>query len=908
MSKKTLFLIDGSAIAYRSYYAFINNPLTNSKGQNVSAVYGFLRFLFMIQDNEKPDYLSVVFDPKGPTFRHKQYAEYKATRQKMPDDMRDQLPILHHAITALNIPLLEVDGYEADDVIGTLAKQAQCEGFETYVVSGDKDFMQLVNDDVKLYQPSRRVSDTPEVLGRESVENKIGLPPDKIVDYLGLMGDSSDNVPGVKGVGAKTAVKLLVEFGNLEAVLENADKVGRANVRENLKSGREMALLSKKLVRIDTDVPLDVGLETLKCVEPDFEELLPLLQELEFNTLIDRYQDQPQKTLSLEVEIVDNEERLQNLIGVLRAGQFFAVTLQTTHPDPLRGEIVGLTFSTKPGKGFYLPINSTQGKNGTKSLQLARPGDLFEDVEITPFLQPIFEDVSLKKTGHDLKHDMLVLSRYGVALNGASFDTMLASYLINPTFRQHNLEALAREYLGRSKSASSDLLGKGKKQMSLLDVSVQRVADHACEEADIALCLTEVFRPKLQAAKLDKLLNEIEIPLTYVLADVEHVGVSLDLPFLESMSKKMSGQIGGLISRIHEMAGEEFNINSTQQLGQILFEKLKLPRKKRTKTGYSTDAAVLEELAKIHDLPRTLLEYRELTKLKSTYVDALPNLVNPDTGRLHTSYNQTVAATGRLSSSDPNLQNIPIRTEMGREIRRAFIPADSDHVILDADYSQVELRIMAHLSQDPVLLEAFTNGEDIHSKTASLVFQIPPEDLDHEHRRRAKEINFGIMYGMGVYGLASRLHISTEEARDFISSYFALYAKVKEFVDRMHAEAEEKGFVTTMLNRRRYLPEIHSKNFNIREFAKRTAVNTPIQGTAAELIKIAMINIWRKLRDGSYQTRMIMQVHDELVFETPQSEVEAVKRLVKEEMEGALPLDVPIKVDIGVGRNWLEAH
>ena len=908
MRKKTLFLIDGSAIAYRSYYAFINNPLTNSKGQNVSAVYGFLRFLFMIQDNEHPDYLSVVFDPKGPTFRHEQYAEYKATRQKMPDDMRDQIPILHEAIKALNIPLLEVDGYEADDVIGTLAKQAQGDGLDSYLVSGDKDFMQLVDDDVKLYQPSRRVGDTPEVLDRKGVENKIGLPPEKIVDYLGLMGDSSDNVPGVKGVGAKTAVKLLDEYGDLETVFENAEKVSRANVRENLQSGREMALLSKKLVRIDTNVPLDIKLENLKCTEPDLDRLLPLLQELEFNTLIDRYKDKPQESLQLEVEIVESETQVRDLMAVLRTSRLFALTVHTTDPDPLRGDIVGFAFSTQPGKGFYLPVESTDGKDGAKFLQLSRPDDLFEGAALNTLLQPILADGTLKKTGHDLKRAMLLLSRYGIELRGACFDTMLASYLINPTFRQHNLEALAREYLGRHKPTYSDLVGKGKKQLDLLDVAVKQVAEFACAEAEIALCLSEVFQPKLRAAELDDLLQEIEIPLTYVLADVERVGVSLDLPFLQAMSRDMSSQIDGLVSQIHDMAGEEFNINSTQQLGQILFEKLKLPPKKRTKTGYSTDAAVLEELAKVHDLPRLLLEYRELTKLKSTYVDALPNLVNPATGRLHTSYNQTVAATGRLSSSDPNLQNIPIRTEVGREIRRAFIPADSDHAILDADYSQVELRIMAHLSQDPVLLEAFRNGDDIHSKTASLVFQIPPEDLDHEHRRRAKEINFGIMYGMGVYGLASRLHISTEEARDFISSYFALYAKVKEFVDRMHAEAEEKGFVTTMLNRRRYLPEIHSKNFNMREFAKRTAVNTPIQGTAAELIKVAMINIWRKLRDGGYRTRMIMQVHDELVFEAPKSEVNAMKRLVKEEMEGALSLDVPIKADIGVGSNWLEAH
>ncbi len=911
MPKKKLFLIDGSAIAYRSYYAFINNPLINSKGQNTSAVYGFLRFLFMIFDNEKPDYLAVVFDPKGPTFRHREYAEYKATRQKMPDDMRDQIPLIHNAVAALNIPLLEEEGYEADDVIGTLAMQAQKEGFETYLVSGDKDFMQLVNDDIKLYRPSRRVGDTAEVIDKKAVEDKIGLPPEKIVDYLGLMGDTSDNVPGVKGVGEKTAVQLIQQFGSLEAVLDHADDVSRANVRDNLKSEREKALLSKRLVAIETQVPLDTRLESFKCVAPNLDDLLPLLQEMEFTTLIDRYKEdrqERQENTNLHAEVIQNEERLKEVIDLLRAARFFGFGLQLTDPSPLRTEISGISFAMKKGEGFYVPVKSKGGTEGGLTLHLAGSGDLFGEVDVTAAIGSLLEDENVKKAGHDVKRDMLALSRYGLRLEGVTFDTMVVSYLLNPTFRQHNPEALAREYLNRGKGSLTDLVGKGRNQLSLLEVPFQKMADYSCEETDITLCLVEVFQPKLAADDLASLLIDVEIPLTYLLADVEQVGVSLDLAFLKAMSDEMATQIDRLVAQIYEMAGVEFNINSTQQLGHILFEKLQLPRKKKTKTGYSTDAAVLEELARVHDLPRTLLEYRELTKLKSTYVDALPSLVNPETRRLHTSYNQTVAATGRLSSSDPNLQNIPIRTEMGREIRKAFIPRDADHVILDADYSQIELRIMAHLSQDPVLLEAFRNEEDIHSKTASLVFEVPVNELDQEHRRRAKEINFGIMYGMGVYGLASRLQISNEEARDFITSYFALYEKVKEFIDRMHAEAEQNGFVTTMLNRRRYLPEIHSKNFNIREFAKRTAVNTPIQGTAAELIKLAMINIWRRLKSEGLRTSMIMQVHDELVFEVPQSEIEAVKVLVRTEMETALPLDVPVKAELGVGPNWLEAH
>ncbi|RMF69007.1 MAG: DNA polymerase I, partial [Calditrichaeota bacterium] len=571
-------------------------------------------------------------------------------------------------------------------------------------------------------------------------------------------------------------------------------------------------------------------------------------------------------------EIIDTTEKLKNLARVLRQAGRFVVDLETTHKDPMRADVVGLAFSHQAGEAFYVPVRvekrsvkNPETNTLVREMFLRAQGELFEQ-PLAPVLKPLLEDPKLKKCGHNIKYDMLVLVRHGIALRGLSFDTMVASYLINPTLRQHNLDALALEHLDYVKTPTSDLIGKGKKQLSMLDVPVEQVAKYACEDADITLRLMEIFEPQLKDAGLLDLFRDVEIPLIDVLLDVEKNGVALDLQFLKKMSHKMARTLEDLVKKIYDLAGEEFNINSTQQLGHILFEKLGLPKKKRTKTGYSTDVKVLEELAKLHELPRTLMEYRELTKLKSTYVDALPSLVNPETGRLHTSYNQTVAATGRLSSSDPNLQNIPIRTELGREIRRAFVPGDAEHVILDADYSQIELRIMAHLSKDPVLIEAFRNDEDIHAKTASLIFQIPPEDLTPEHRRRAKEINFGIMYGMGVYGLATRLQISNEEARDFIDSYFALYAKVHEFVQKMQQQAEEKGYVTTLLNRRRYIPEFKSKNYNIREFAKRTAVNTPIQGTAAELIKVAMINIWRKLKEKSFRTKMILQVHDELVF------------------------------------------
>lgn len=899
-----LFLIDGSAIAYRSYFAFIKNPLRNSKGENTSAVFGFLRFLFMIFDNENPDYITVVFDPPGPTFRHEQYKEYKATRQKMPDDMRDQIPKIHQVLQALNVPILEVAGFEADDVIGTLAKKARQRDVQTFLVSGDKDFMQLVDSQTRMYNP-KRAGEEVEILDREGVEEKIGLPPEKIVDYLGLMGDTSDNVPGVPGVGAKTAVKLIQEFGNLENVLENAEKVSRMKLRENLQKYRDDALLSKKLVRIDTNVPLEVDIESLKKQAPDSDRVVELFRKLEFSSLLERFKT-GRETRKGEYHLIEESEKIHPLFARLQKSGRIVVDLETTNRDPMRAEIVGIALAMKAGEAYYLPVH-VETSGGRREILLKGSGDLFGGVSIATSLKELLENPQIAKSGHNIKYDMLVLARHGIELAGVAFDTMVASYLINPTLRQHNLDALALEHLNYVKQPTSDLIGTGKKQLSMLDVDVDKLAAYACEDADITLRLHDLFVPILKKSQLVDLLHNVELPLISVLMDVEKTGVALDLAFLAEMSAEMGQKLDALVARIYDLADEEFNINSTQQLGEILFEKLKLPKKKRTKTGYSTDASVLEDLARIHDLPKTLLEYRELTKLKSTYVDALPNLIHPETGRIHTSYNQTVAATGRLSSSDPNLQNIPIRTDMGRQIRKAFVPGDPQHVILDADYSQIELRVMAHLSKDPVLMAAFHNNEDIHAKTASLVFLVPPEDLTREYRRRAKEINFGIMYGMGEFGLAMRLGISREEASEFIASYFATYSKVKEFIDKTHAEVEKKGYVTTLLNRRRYLPEINSKNRNIREFAKRTAVNTPIQGTAAELIKIAMINVWRKLQEKQLKTKMIMQVHDELVFEAPRHEVDEVKELVKNQMEAAMKLDVPVKVDVGVGPNWLEA-
>lgn len=907
-AQKTLYLIDGSALAYRSYFAFIRNPLFNSKGENTSAVFGFTRFLLKIFDEEDPDYLAVVFDPPGPTQRHEQFAEYKATRQKMPDDMREQMPRIHQVVGALNIPILEIPGYEADDVIGTLARRAQAQNMDVYVVSGDKDFMQLVGPGIKLYNP-KRAGDEVEILDEAAVVEKVGLPPGKITDYLGLMGDTSDNIPGVPGVGEKTAVKLVQEFGSLEQVLENSDRVSRANVRDNLKTHAENALLSKRLVLLNTDLPIDLDLGSLQRRKPDLATIIELFKELEFSSLVDRFTVR-QEPEEVTYHVVDTPEKLDALLDRLGSAARFVIDLETTERDPMRAEVVGLAVAFQANEAHYLPVKPGKNRNDGASSRppMLLAGEGGETVSLSERLKPVLEDAAIEKGGQNIKYEMLVLARNGIELQGVAFDTMVASYLLNPSLRQHNLDALALEHLNYVKISTSELIGKGKHQTSMRLVDMEEIAKYACEDADITLRLWELFEPRLKNARLYDLFERVEIPLIYVLADMERTGVALDLPYLQEMSQRLEKQLDALIARIYEMAGEEFNINSTQQLSRILFEKLQLPRKKRTKTGYSTDVKVLEELAKYHDLPRTLMEYRELSKLKSTYVDALPRLVNPHTGRLHTSYNQTVAATGRLSSSDPNLQNIPIRTELGRSIRRAFVTGDAEHLILDADYSQIELRIMAHLSKDPTLLEAFENDEDIHTKTAALVFGLEPDEVTPEYRRRAKEINFGIMYGMGVYGLASRLDISREEAQQFITNYFIQYPKVNEYIIRIITEARQKGYVTTLLSRRRYLPEINSDNRNRREFAERTAINTPIQGTAADLIKVAMINIWRKLRERGLQARMIMQVHDELVFEVPKSEVDVVRELVRREMEEAIDLEVPIKVDIGVGPNWLEAH
>ena len=909
-SEGRFFLLDGTALAYRSYFAFIRNPLVNSKGVNTSSVFGFTNTLLKIIKDERPDYIACVFDTAAPTFRHELFPEYKATREKMPDELVEQLPLIRRVVEAFSIPLLEKEGFEADDVIGTLAVQAEKQGLETYLVSGDKDFMQLVSDRVKMYSLGRSSSGSePSIVDPESVVQKMGVPPERIIDLLGLMGDSSDNVPGVPGVGPKTALKLLEMYGSMEAVLEHAEQVEAKRIRENLIAHHDQALLSKHLVTIHTDVPLDTTIEDLRFRRMNKEDVISLFKTLEFTRFLRDLPDfigEKEEAEDRSYAVIDTLDAFLAFVEQLQSAQEFAVDLETTSLDAISAKIVGFSFSWKDAEATYVPVLAPAADH----VPFLKEADTHFVLEK---LRPVLENEKIRKSGQNIKYDMLVLKRHGIDLRGIDFDSMVAAYLVNPSARQYNIDALAVEYLNLKKIPTTDLIGTGRNQISMAEVPLASITGYACEDADVAHRLRSILEPKLKQSEMATLFRDVEIPLIRVLMELENNGVALDESLLSGMSDEMARQLEAIERDIYEMAGESFNINSTQQLGRILFEKLKvheetgMRRPRRTKTGYATDVRVLESLS-IHPLPRKLLDYRQLMKLKSTYVDALPGLIHPATQRIHASFNQTVAATGRLSTSNPNLQNIPIRTELGREIRKAFVAGKKGWRILSADYSQIELRVMAHLSGDETLLESFRKGEDVHTRTACEIFEIPQSQVTEEHRRQAKTINFGIMYGMGQYGLARRLSISNEEAQAFIAAYFSRYPRVNEFIARTIGEAHEKGYVTTLLNRRRYLPELSSSNRNIRDFGERTAVNTPIQGTAADLIKVAMIRIARRLREEEWKAMMILQIHDELLFEAPDDELEELTDMVVEEMEGAIDLSIPVRVDVGTGDNWYEAH
>ena len=886
-----LYLIDGSALAYRSYYAFIRNPLINSKGENTSASYGFASAVLRLIKSRKVEYIGVTFDTGAPTFRHESYKEYKATRKPMPDDLKSQIPRIHEVIRAMGMPLLRLEGHEADDLMATVSRQASAQGFRVFLVTRDKDLMQLVKDDVFLFD----IGNLREI-DRKGVEEAMGVAPERIPDLLALMGDASDNIPGIKGIGPKAALDLIERFGSFDKVLENAERIPQKGMRQKVLVGIESARLSRELVKLDQNAPVRF--------EPDFfrwkglsgEAVRSLFTEMEFTSLIKDVSDEPPPAgHAQKVVLVGTKAEAEALCKAIRAKGSVAVITKATGTRPLMDRLVGLGFSLEDGQAYYVPVGHNHGMPA-------------ECEEIFACLRPILDDPAIRKFGHNVRFDWELLEQSGFILEGVFFDTMIAGYLLNPTSRVHNLNALSQQYLGRGSQSMVELTGTGKCQICFDDVGIDKAMLHTAAEAETIRDLMAPLKTKIDEAGLTALFEKLEMPLAPVLKAMEMRGITVDKDFLGELSHKWEIRQTDLCRQIFEHAGEEFNINSTQQLGKILFEKLGLKPVKKTKTGQSTDVEVLEELANVHPLPRMILEYRQLQKLKSNYVDAIPLLINPKTGRVHTSYNQTVTATGRLSSSDPNLQNIPIRTTEGMEIRKAFVPGKPEYRLLSADYSQIELRLLAAFSKDEALLEAFRRKQDIHRATAALVFGIFPELVTPDQRRQAKVVNFGVIYGMSPFGLAKQLGISNAEAKAFIDAYFASYPGIRAYLDGVLEQARTKGFVSTMTGRKRPIPEINSPNAQIRGLAERAAINMPIQGSAADMIKTAMIAIHNRLAKHKLEAWMLLQVHDELVFEVHNDQVQDLEDVVREEMENVFELPVPIVVDVKSGKNWLEAH
>jgi DNA polymerase I len=938
-----LFLIDGYAIIYRAFFAMIARPLRTGRGENTSAAWGVANFLQRLLQQHRPEYLGWVHD-SGLSFRHERYPEYKATREKLSDELQadfDQgVHRIEQLLAAYHIPVMRVEGYEADDVIGTLARKGKEAGLNVVIVSGDKDFHQLVRPGVWLLNPGRGgpAAVDEQWVGPGNETERLGVSPERVTDYLALVGDTSDNVPGVKGIGDKTAVALIHEFGSLEEILTHSQDIAKKRPREALQQYAENARLSKELVTIRTDLEVALDLTALRMSTPDARQLRELYLELEFQSLaraIGENQDEqtPPSRIADEARyvVVQTEDEIGQLVDRIRtAGRLAFDTETVLEPgapasvDPLRSVLVGLTIGVKPGEAFYLPLRHRRDDGGQDRLNLTgdAPGEprthgAGPDGEVgnlppltAPSMSPVREvlaDPSIAKIAQNGKYDMLVLDREGVLVRGLSFDTMIASYILDPGRRSHGLDMLALEFLGYQMTSYEEVCGKGKTAIGFDEVPITEASRYSCEDVDLTLRLEMLFREQLEQLGLIPLFRDIEMPLVPVLAGMEAIGICIDIPAFRQLGRQLENDRAAVEKKIYEAAGEEFNINSNVQLRQILFEKLALPVLKRTSSGPSTDASVLERLAEEgHALPALLMEYRELAKLQSTYIDTLPALVNPHTGRLHTSFNQAVAATGRLSSSDPNLQNIPVRTELGRRIREAFIPR-AGWTMVSADYSQIELRLLAHLSSDEAFVETFQQGGDIHQQTAALIFGVGVADVTPEMRSRAKTINFATIYGQGAHALSQQLRITHDEARAFIEQYFARFTGVRTFLDNAIETARSRGYAETIFGRRRYIPELRDKNFNIRAFGERTAQNTPIQGSAADLIKIAMIRIAAHLAREHMHSTMLLQVHDELVFEAPPDEVGTLGRLVKAEMEGAAVLRVPLVVDVGRGKNWLES-
>jgi len=888
----TIYLVDGNSYIYRAYHAI--GYLSNSKGLRTNAIFGFTKMLLKLFEDKGPEYAAVALDAKGPTFRHEMYDKYKATRPPMPDDLVEQLPYIRNIIQFLGLKMIEMPGFEADDIIGTLTKKGEEKGYKVVVVTGDKDFRQIISDKTSLWDTMKD-----KITDLNALHDEYGLEPAQIIDLMGLSGDTSDNVPGVKGVGEKTALSLIQEFGSLENVYAQIDKITKTKLKENLKSSHENALLSKKLVTINCNVPLRCEIDDLKINKPEAEKLSSIFRELEFKGLWEQFASK-NSAIKNAYKLLMNEQDLIYLTEKINRTGLVSVDTETTSTDPHTAELVGISFSLEPDTGYYLPLSHRY---------LGAPKQLDKQRAIN-ILKGVLEDEKILKVGQNIKYDAIVFRNNGIDLKGIYFDTMVASYVINPGLRQHNLDFLAQHYLNHKMISYNDVVGRGKAEINFSGVTVERAMEYSCEDADITLKIKAILEKQLKEDQNQELFHNLEMKLLPVLMDMEVSGIKIDIPFFREMSHSFSMRIRELEKEIFKEAGTDFNINSPQQLANILFERLELPVQKKTiKTkSSSTDVKVLKKLAIAgHKIPALILQYRTLAKLKSTYLDALVKMVNPKTGRVHTSYNQTVAATGRLSSSNPNLQNIPIRGEEGREIRKGFI-AEEGHYLLSADYSQVELRLFAHYSGDDAMIDAFTKEQDIHTRTASEILGIPIADVTPEKRRIAKAINFGIIYGMGAKKLSDELNIDIKVAREYIDSYYSRYKGVARYREAMAEQAKKQGYVTTLFNRRRYIPEINSDNNMIKAEAERIAINTPIQGTAADLIKMAMINIDARLKREGFKTRMLLQVHDELVFEGPENEIAIMPALLKREMEGVYKLSVPLKVDAGYGKNWDEAH
>ena len=881
-------LLDGNSFCYRAFYAI--RDLRNSRGEPTNAVYGFITMLEKLAKDIKPDGTAIMFDLKGPTHRHLKYEEYKIHRKPMPDELVSQIPLIKDVLRAMNVPIFEKDGFEADDVIATLARKLEAGGHEVVIVTGDKDMLQLVSKKTKVLNPQKDNF----LYDEAAVKARFGVGPKCVVEIMALMGDSSDNIPGVPGIGDKTAGKLIAEYGSLEAVYKNIQKIPGEKVKQSLITHKDQAWLSRELALIDREVPIEADLDALKRREPDYERLAGLYRDLEFRTLLKNLPAAVTKAADekdLHYHLITDRGRFEEFVSRLSKKKEWAFDFETTGVDALHCQPIGISFSFDEKEATYVCFH--------------RPAGRLDAGACLGLLKDLFEDPRIRKIGQNLKYEAMVLKNYGIDLRGIWFDTMVASYCLNPAKPNHNLDDIAMEHLGLKIVPIQELIGKGKGAITMDAVELERVYRYGCQDSDITFRLAKVLREKLEKKDMWGLFTEIEMPLVGILADMETAGIVIDVKLLEEFSGEMDGRLTGLTKRIYKLADAEFNINSTRQLSEILFEKLKLPVVKKTKTGASTDVEVLKELAEIHALPKELLKFRELSKLKSTYVDALPGIADPETHRVHTSFNQTVTATGRLSSSDPNLQNIPVRTEEGRKIRRAFV-AESGRGLVSADYSQIELRVLAHLSEDKNLTAAFQAGEDIHRYTASLIFNVDLAAVTQTMRDSAKTVNFGVLYGMGPFSLAKGLNITADAAKDFIKAYFDRYPRVKRYLDETLEKARKDGFVSTVFNRRRYIPEIRSTDPRVRSFAERVAINAPIQGTASDIIKIAMRRVHEELEKGAYESRMILQVHDELLFEAPRDETDELAGLVRREMCKAVSFRVPMDVQVKIGNNWLD--